>query len=53
VLQQPEAPVGHAEKRFDGCGELTNGSTRDFLVQYLDAFGAWVQTNARERGRRQ
>jgi chromate reductase len=53
VLQQPEAYIGHADQLFNDRGDLTNGSTRDFLAKYLDAFGAWVHTNARERGRRQ
>jgi chromate reductase len=45
-LQQPEAYVGGADKLFDESGRLTNGSTREFLGKYLQAFAAWVEKNA-------
>lgn len=45
-LQQPEAYVGGADKLFDENGGLTNGSTREFLTKYMQAFAAWVERNA-------
>lgn len=47
AMQQPEAYVGHADKLFDASGALTNDSTREFLRKFMQAFGAWVETNAK------
>lgn len=47
AMQQPEAYVGHADKLFDAGGALANDSTREFLRKFMQAFGAWVETNAK------
>ena len=47
ALQQPEAYIGGADKLFDAAGQLTNDGTRSFLAGYLQAFAAWVATNAK------
>ena len=47
ALQQPEAYIGGADKLFDAAGQLTNDGTRSFLTGYLQAFAAWVATNAK------
>jgi len=48
AMQQPEAYIGGAAKLFDANGQITNETTRDFLVKFLDAFAAWVAKNASE-----
>lgn len=47
MLQQPEAYVGGVAELFDGDGKVKNEKTRDFLRQFMAAFAAWAQTNAR------
>jgi chromate reductase, NAD(P)H dehydrogenase (quinone) len=42
AMQQPEAYIGGAAKLFDADGNLTNEKTRAFLIQFMDAFAAWV-----------
>jgi chromate reductase, NAD(P)H dehydrogenase (quinone) len=42
VLQQPEAYVGGAAKLFDGDGELTDASVKEFLQKFINAFADWV-----------
>jgi len=42
AMQQPEAYIGGAAKLFDANGQITNGTTRDFLVKFMDSFAAWV-----------
>ena len=42
AMQQPEAYIGQVAPMFDDQGTLTNASTRDFLVKYMDAFGKWI-----------
>ena len=43
TMQQPEAYIGGASKLFDERGNLVNDSTRDFLKNFMDAFGKWVE----------
>ncbi len=50
AMQQPEAYIGHADKLFDPGGKLVNESTRKFLQDYMQAFAAWIETNARPKG---
>ncbi len=47
ALQQPEAYVGGAAKLFDESGAFASEGTRDFLKGFMDAFGRWIETNAR------
>jgi chromate reductase len=42
AMQQPEAYIGGAAQLFDAGGHVTNETTREFLVKFLDAFAAWV-----------
>lgn len=46
-LQQPEAYIGGAANLFDASGKLANGSTREFIRKFLDAYAAWVDANAK------
>ena len=46
ALQQPEAYIANAGKLFDENGALTSDDTRAFLVKYLQAFTAWIETHA-------
>jgi chromate reductase, NAD(P)H dehydrogenase (quinone) len=47
ALQQPEAYIGGADKLFDAGGKLVNDGTRTFLQSFMQAFAAWVATNAK------
>jgi chromate reductase len=47
VLQQPEAYVGGAATLFDEAGEIANPGTHDFIVKFMAAFAAWVETHAK------
>jgi chromate reductase len=42
VLQQPEAYVGSVGDAFDDKGDLVKAPLREFLENYIKAFGAWV-----------
>jgi len=42
VMQQPEAYVSNAGELFDPQGQLKNNETREFLRQYMGAFGKWI-----------
>lgn len=42
VLAQPEAYIGGTGSLFDDKGELTNEATRDFLVNFGQAFAAFI-----------
>ena len=42
IMQQPETYLGMVGDAFDGAGELTKDSLRDFLKQYLTAYESWV-----------
>ncbi|HVY56276.1 MAG TPA: NAD(P)H-dependent oxidoreductase [Xanthobacteraceae bacterium] len=48
MMQQPEAYVGGADKLFDADGKLTNESTRKFLQDFMQAYAAWVEANAKK-----
>jgi len=47
AMPQPEAYIGGAAGLFDGAGNLTNDSTKEFLRKYLQAFAAWIEANAK------
>ena len=42
IMQQPEMYLGGVGDAFDDKGDLTKDSLRDFLNQYLVAWGKWV-----------
>jgi chromate reductase len=44
ALQQPEAYIGGAEGLFDQKSNLTQESTRKFLLSFLNAFAGWIGT---------
>jgi chromate reductase len=46
AMPQPEAYIGGAGQLFDESGNLKNQSTRDFLVEFLNAFAAWVDRHS-------
>jgi len=48
MMQQPEAYVGGADKLFDAEGKLSNESTRKFLQDFMQAYAAWIETNAKK-----
>jgi len=48
AMQQPEAYIGGAASLFDGEGNLTNDSTRDFLRQFMQAFAAWIEIHRKD-----
>ena len=43
---QQEAYIGHSAKLFDAAGALTNDDTKAFFGKIMQAFGAWIETNA-------
>lgn len=47
AMPQPEAYIGGAAGLFDGAGNLTNDSTKEFLRKYLQAFAAWIEATAK------
>ncbi len=47
AMPQPEAYLGHADKLFDTSGKLVNDGTRKFLQDFMQAYAAWVATNAK------
>jgi chromate reductase len=46
AMQQPEAYIAKAGDIFDEQGSLTKESTRELAAKFLQAFAAWVETNA-------
>lgn len=48
AMAQPEAYIGGAAELFDDKGELNNGSTKEFLNSFMQAFEQWVNTNAKK-----
>lgn len=42
AMQQPEAYIGKAGELFEG-DELINESTKEFLHNFLEAYGDWVE----------
>lgn len=47
AMQQPEAYIGGADKLFDAANKLVNDGTRKFLQGFMQAFAAWISTNAK------
>ena len=47
AMQQPEAYIGGAAQLFDANGDITNETTRAFLIKFLDAFAAWIAKNGK------
>lgn len=43
VLLQPEVLLGRANEKFDSLGHLTDETTRDFLVLFLEKFADWIE----------
>ncbi len=50
VLLQPEVLVGRAHEQFDSVGRLTDDTTRNFLVLFLEEFANWVGRLTERRG---
>lgn len=48
TLQQPEAYIGGVSDLLDSSGNLTNDGTRSFLLNFLQTFSAWVETNSKQ-----
>jgi chromate reductase len=46
AMQQPEAYIGGAAKLFDANGNITNETTRELLIKFMNAFAAWVAKNS-------
>lgn len=46
AMPQPEAYIGGAANLVDDNGEITNPSTRDFLVKFLNSFATWIDRHA-------
>jgi chromate reductase len=46
VMPQPEVYLSAADKLFDADGRLANQGTREFLQKFMQAFAAWIATNA-------
>jgi chromate reductase, NAD(P)H dehydrogenase (quinone) len=49
AMQQPEAYIGNAGNLFDESGNLATDSIREFVTKFIQAFAAWVDTNAANR----
>jgi chromate reductase len=49
-MQQPEAYIGGAADLFDAEGHLSNDRTREFRRQFMAAFAAWIDANAKREG---
>ena len=47
AMLQPEAYIGHADKLFDGDGNLANPDTGKFLAKIMQSFAAWIERTAR------
>lgn len=43
AMPQPEVLVRKASEMFDADGRLTDEATREHLVKFLTAFGAWIR----------
>jgi chromate reductase len=46
AMQQPEAYIGGAAQLFDANGNITNETTREFLIKFMNSFAAWVAKNS-------
>jgi chromate reductase len=49
AMPQPEAYIGGAADLFTENGALKQGSTREFLQQFMVAFSQWVARNSTEQ----
>lgn len=47
-MAQPEAYIGGAANLFDDNGKLTNDSTKEFFISFMEAFEKWVDTNRQQ-----
>lgn len=47
TLQQPEAYVGGVSDLLDASGNLANDGTRSFLLNFLETFSVWIETNSK------
>lgn len=47
TLQQPEAYIGGVGELLDASGNLVNDATGSFQIKFLQAFGAWIETNGK------
>ena len=47
ALAQPEAYIGNAARLFDDSGALVDEPAMDFGRKFMQAFAAWVATNAK------
>ena len=47
AMPQPEAYIGGADKLFAADGRLSSDSTRTFLGNFMQAFAAWIDANAK------
>lgn len=43
VFPHPGVAVSRAQERFNPGGELTDGDTRDFVGDYLEALSKWIR----------
>ena len=50
AMQQPEAYIGGAAELFDAEGNLINDRTRELMRQFMAAFAAWIDANAKREG---
>jgi chromate reductase len=46
-MAQPEAYLDHADKLFDGSGNLVDDGTCPFLWDFMHAFEAWITANGK------
>lgn len=42
TMQQPEAYIGGSEELFAPDGSMVEGSTRDYMLRFMDIFADWV-----------
>jgi chromate reductase len=47
AMAQPEAYIGGADQLFDKSGKMASESTRTFLERFMQAFAAWIDSNAK------
>ncbi|BBC73336.1 ACP phosphodiesterase [Altererythrobacter sp. B11] len=43
AMQQPEAYLGHSANLFAADGSLVDGSAKDFISSFINAFASWVK----------
>lgn len=49
-MRRPEMLVARAGDKFDDAGRLTDGTTRGFLRDFLEAFAGWIEDHRRMEG---